>query len=307
MQSLRKILYALFCGLMGAMLTPSALADLLSKPTQGQAQELPPPREVRLVEKKFEELSNRDIDPMGKQALAIAPEKWKHAETDNFIIHYRRVTEAQRAVREIEFDLWFVAKTLGASKEQYAKKSHVYIFQDEKEWIKFLSETDCPDWFASFAHGDTLFLHVGGAGEGFDSHLLAHETTHAVVARLYPASQWPHWLGEGFAEYMGSASVAARKRQTLSSLQNRLHVATLSFEELTSLTSYPTEREKVSQLYQSSEKVIRFLMTEFPKDRIARFIEAILAGKTFEAAVIEVYGDKVKDFDAFRKLYERFK
>ena len=104
---------------------------------------------------------------------------------DYFNVLASRATEAQRVVREIEYNLWFVAKALGAGKERYAKKSHVYIFEGEGEWKSFLSESETPPWSGSFAYGDNLFLHVGGPGEGFDSHTLAHETTHAVVARLY--------------------------------------------------------------------------------------------------------------------------
>jgi hypothetical protein len=91
-----------------------------------------PPREMPLVEKKFEELADTNLGADGKTALGIAPEKWKHAETENFILHYRRVTEAQKVAREVEYDLWFVATTLGAKKEQYSKKSHVYVFEDEE-------------------------------------------------------------------------------------------------------------------------------------------------------------------------------
>ena len=123
-----------------------------------------PPQDVHLVEKTAAQLSGQVTDPMGLKALAIAPAKWKHAETEHFIIHYRRVTEAQRAVREIEYTLWFVAQALGATKERYAKKSHVYIFQDESEWIDFRMEAGIPNWSGSIAHEDNLFLHIGGAG-----------------------------------------------------------------------------------------------------------------------------------------------
>ena len=265
-----------------------------------------PPREVGLVEKKIDQLANRDFDELGTKALAIALAKWKHAETENFIIHYRRATEARRAVREIEYDLWFVAQTLGVTKDRYSKKSHVFIFQDEREWGEFLAETKVPDWSASFAHGDELFLHVGGMGEGFDSHLLGHETTHAVVARLYPRDHWPVWLNEGFAEYMGGASVAAKKGQFIKGLQADLQYASLSLDELTAMTEYPADIKQVHQLYQSSEKLVRFLMGQFPKDRIARFIETVLAGESLEKAVLKVYGDQVADFEAFKKKYARF-
>ena len=208
----------------------------------------PPPRETRLVEKKLEQLTNHQMDPLCAKALAISPAKWKHAETENFILHYRRQTEAQRVAREIEFDLWYVAKVLAAPKGSYARKSHVYIFQDEKEWRQFLLNDSKPDWMASFARGDELFLHVGGMGEGFDSHLLAHETTHAVVSRIYPGRHWPVWLNEGFAEFMGDASVAARKQQFRKGLEKDLTHAGLSIQELTAMTEYPEDREKIRQL-----------------------------------------------------------
>ena len=47
---------------------------------------------------------------------------------------------------------------------------------------------------------DDLFLDVRAAQGGFDSQTLAHETTHAIVARIYGGRRWPLWLNEGFAE-----------------------------------------------------------------------------------------------------------
>ena len=265
-----------------------------------------PPQDTPLVEKKAGQLSSQETAPLGLQALAIAPEKWKHAETEHFIVHYRRVTEAQRAVREIEYTIWFVAQSLGAGKERYAKKSHVYVFQDEREWKGFLSQTSNPAWFASFANGDELFLHVGGMGEGFNSHILAHETTHAVVARLYPHQQWPIWLNEGFAEYMGSASQAARKGLWTKGLQRELSAASLPVETLVAMEHYPADRSQVNRFYESAQKLVRFLMNNYPKDRFPKFIDALLGGAGFEAALLQVYGDRVKDSAAFTKQYERF-
>ncbi len=271
-----------------------------------------PSREVPLVEKKVEALSNQELSNEGKKALSINPEKWKHAETDNFILHYRRATEAQKVAREVEYDLWFVATTLGAGKDRYSKKSHVYVFEDGDEWTQFLSLINFPEkWAASFAAGDDLYLNVRGSGNtagggNFDSHTLAHETTHAVVARLYPRQRWPVWLNEGFAEYMGGASIAARKGQSGKRFERNLSHAEMSLDTLASLTSYPTRTEEITQLYQTSEKFVRFLMTELPKDRIVKYIETVVGGTGLKPAVLEVYADKFKDWDAFMKRYERF-
>ena len=263
------------------------------------------PRDVRFVEKKLEELSNTTTTD-SQVALAIKPEKWRHAETENFIYHYRRVTEAQKVVHEIEYHLWFVAKTLGASKERYLRKSHVFIFEDEAEWKTFLAQTDMPDWCTSFARGDELFLNVRNTVGGFDSRTLAHETTHAVVARLYPQTRWPLWLSEGFAEYMGGASVGARKGITAKFYQQALRNGDLSVADLTAMTAYPSKREDVRALYQSAERLVRFLMNELPKERFPIFIDKILEGKPFEPAFMEVYGDKIKTFDSFSRRYALF-
>ncbi len=115
---------------------------------------------------------------MGSQALAMNPRSWYHGETEDFIIHYRNFSDALEIAREIEFDLWYVAKTLGATKEQYARKSHVYVFQDDREWQVFVKQARHQEtWAHSFALGDELFLNVHGTGQGFESHTLAHETT----------------------------------------------------------------------------------------------------------------------------------
>ena len=270
------------------------------------------PKDVKLVEKKLEELSDNSPSGDGQKALAIDSPKWKHAETDNFILHYRRVTEAAKVAREVEYDLWYVATTLGAGKDRYSRKSHVYVFEDEAEWKQFLAVSSNPmKWAASYAHGDELFLNVrgggnSGTGASFDSHTLAHETTHAVVARIFPRKQWPLWLNEGFAEYMGGASVAARKGQSGKRYQRELSMAEMPLTTLETLDGYPSSEAAIGQLYQTSEKFVRFLMTEAPKDRIGKFIGAVLDGKKMQDAVLAVYGDKFKDWGAFMRRYERF-
>ena len=263
------------------------------------------------MEKKFDQLSDQQLSDGGKQALEIDPAKWHHAETDNFIVHYRRVTEAQKVVREVEYTLWYVAGVLGAGKDRYAKKSHLYVFEDQSEWQRFLEVSNNPmKWAASYAYGDELFLNVRGAGNSgtgsFDSHTLAHEATHAVVARLFPRQRWPLWLNEGFAEYMGGASIAARKSQGGRRFQRTLGMAEMPLERLTTLDEYPTDEISRAQLYQTSEKFIRFLMTEMPRERIVSFIDAVLTGKPVMEIIPEIYGDKVKDWAGFQKRYERF-
>lgn len=275
-----------------------------------RAAETPPP--VRPLETHpWAALTNRDVSPLGQGALAFRPERWLHGETEHFILHFRRVTEANRVALEIEYHLWFVARRLLAGPERYARKSHVFIFEDEKDWgdFKTRSAGALPPWAGSLAVGDELFLSVREGRTGlFDSRTLAHETTHAVVARLYPGRRWPRWLGEGFAEVMSGVSVSARMGQYSRQFQRRLPGGDLSLDELLSAEGYPPTPQGVLRFYQSAERVVRFLINDHPPERFPAFIDALLADPAdFLGAVGRVYPERYADPNAFRVRFERYR
>jgi hypothetical protein len=264
----------------------------------------PPPLAAPLRQETFAQLSDSEISPTGAQALAIKPRQWYHGETENFVVHYRNFSDALQIAREIEFDLWYVAKALGAGKEQYARKSHVYVFQDEKEWQEFVQQSHSSSWVHSFAQRDDLFLNIHGTGSGFDSHTLAHETTHAVVARIYGSRRWPLWLSEGFAEYMGDASTAARRQQLPSLNSRHLGAADMTLTELFAVSHYPEDIPGVSQLYDTSAKFVGYLFQKYPPALFPKFVDRLLDGASPAVALAEVYGDEFRDLAAFDKRFQ---
>src|SRR3954469_23481062 len=266
----------------------------------------PPARDVPLQEKNWNALANQQVGMIGSKALAIKPEQWKHGETPNFIIHYRRMHEALEVAREIEFDLWNVAQTLGAAPAQYERKSHVFVFKDEVEWKGFLAQTSNPAWSHSFAHRDELFLDVHQQTGAFDSRNLAHETTHAVVARLYARREGPLWLNEGFAEYMGEASVAARHSQNIHRQQQALSLAEMPLAELLATPRYPADRQQVDRLYATSSKLVRYLLNRYPRELFRSLVERVSSGEPAGSALPAVYGAEFADMKAFETKFDRF-
>jgi hypothetical protein len=266
----------------------------------------PPPYDVPLRQVRWEDLTNHEISPAGAQALALQPAQWRQGETDHFIIHYRGMSDALQVAREIEFDLWHVAQSLGAEPGQYARKSHVYIFRDKKEWQKFLFQTRLPEWVHSFALRDDLFLELRAAEGGFDSHTLAHETTHAVVARIYGHRSWPLWLSEGFAEYMGGASVAARNSRSARSSQRKLPFAKMTVAELFATQRYPEAPLDVARLYDTSAKFVRYLFNKYPPELFPKFVGRVLTDASPAAALVEIYGSEFSDMADFEKRFSRF-
>jgi hypothetical protein len=258
--------------------------------------------EIPFTQETWEALPNHDIGQNGQAALSVRPAAWLHGECPHFIIHYRRITEAKTVALQIEFHLAFIAKTLGAAPDRYAQKSHVFIFEDDKDWKAFISQTNMPPWVASYAWGDELFLNVRNGTTGtFDAQTLAHETTHAVVARLYPHQRFPLWLSEGFAEEMSGRSVAARQGFNPRALQ-RFRLPALPLDQLTAMTVYPADVKDVAQLYQSAERLVHFLMAYQP-ERFPKLIDLLISGTDFATAVPAVYGDRYPTYAAFARQY----
>ena len=263
----------------------------------------PPPLSAPLRQEKWEQLSNTEISKPGTEALGVRPQQWYHGETENFVVHYRNFGDALEVARQIEFDLWYVANSLGAGKEKYARKSHVYAFGDDKEWKAFLEQTHRPAWVHSFALRDDLFLNIHGTGSGFDAHTLAHETTHAVVSRIYPERRWPLWLNEGFAEYMGDACLAARRAQTPNLHPSNLREADMTAAELFATARYPEDSTEVKRLYDTSTKLVRYLFTKYRAEMFPKFVDRLLAGATPVDALQEIYGQEFRDMPAFEKRF----
>lgn len=264
----------------------------------------PPPLSAPMRQKTWDTISNRDTSQLGNQLLGLNPRNWYHGETENFILHYRNFSDALQIAREIESDLWYVAKTLGATKDQYARKSHVYVLQDDKEWQRFVKDVPhVSAWSHSFAVRDELFLNVHGTGTGFESHTLAHEMTHAVVARIYGDARWPLWLNEGFADYMGDACLAVRRGLQPGANPRNLPNATLTVTELTAISQYPDDPASVSRLYDTGTKFVRYLFSKYPPDLFPKFVNRLLAGSSAPEALPEIYGAEFRDLPAFDKRF----
>jgi len=265
----------------------------------------PPPVGAPMQQKTWETISNHDTSLLGNQALAMNPRNWYHGETENFILHYRNFSDALQIAREIEFDLWYVAGTLGATKDQYSRKSHVYVFQDDNEWRTFVKEVHQPAaWSHSFAVGDELFLNIHGTGLGFESHTLAHETTHAVVARIYKRAHWPLWLSEGFADYMADACGTVRRGLAPGANPRILRDAAMTLTELMKVDRYPTDPASVARLYETGTKFVRYLFTKYPVEFFPKFVSRLIDGAPAETALVEVYGDEFRDIRVFDRKFQ---
>src|SRR5438067_11917168 len=77
-----------------------------------------------LPEIAFDQLSERDPNPLGEKALAIHADQWKHSETDHFIYHFVHSFVATPVAVEAEFDYRVITKELERDAPGGNPKSH---------------------------------------------------------------------------------------------------------------------------------------------------------------------------------------
>src|ERR1043166_2351847 len=212
-----------------------------------------------LPEIEFAQLSQRDPNPLGEIALGIAPDQWKHAETELFVYHFIHSYVATPVSLEAEFHYRVVAKELERDQPATDTKSHIYIFEDPEQWRQFQSFGSLEPWTGGIHAQGSLFIQRDPRYK-FSNNVLGHEIVHLVLHRFY-TSGIPCWLDEGFAQYISKNAHASyqRARGYISKPQSQAigQSELIPLSTLLAMTHPPSER--VETFYDESERLVRFL------------------------------------------------
>jgi hypothetical protein len=243
---------SIFTVLFGTMSIPLVADDQTSEVAAGPNS---------LAEVPFEQLSQRDPNPLGEKALAIHPGKWKHAETEHFIYHFVHSYVATPVSVEAEFHYRVIAKELEREQPPGDIKSHIYIFERPEEWQQFQAFGKLEPWTGGIHSLGSLFIQRNPAYR-FSDNSLGHEIVHLVVHRLYPESL-PCWLDEGLAQYISKAAHASyqRARGYIAKPHSEAVAAgeLIPLPRLIAMTQVPSDHVEV--FYNESERLVRFLAT----------------------------------------------
>lgn len=256
-----------------------------------------------LKEVSLSELSSTSLNPLGRNALALNRDGWRHAESANFIYHFFDLATARQVASEAEFYFRVIAKDLGKEGQAVERKAHIFILP-RVEWEQFKRGAQLDPWTGGLHSANELF--ITRDGERFQGSTLGHEVAHLVVERFF-GGHIPLWLNEGYAEYISGVLYAAYYRAR--GFASKPRYAEIKPEEyipldrLVAFTGYPpTERESVA-FYVESRKLVTFLQQR-GKDAFRAFFEAMAKGSYFESAVDGAYGGR---FVSRRELEEQFR
>lgn len=260
-----------------------------------------------LKEIAFNNLTDTTVSPLGKRALAIRANDWKHSETTNFVYHFFHGFIATPVSVEAEFYYRFLAKELEKDTTQWERKCHIYIFEKSDDWQQFQKSASLDPWTGGIHSGGDLFIQRNPELK-FKGNTLGHEVTHLVVHRFF-GSGVPLWLHEGYAE---NASIRAyttfyrargyNSRPWSSAIAPGEYIP---LRDLLSMTSYPQEAKQVSVFYNQSEKLVRFFSKE-SKTAFNALFDGLSKGNRFETALWRSYGGRFPSLDSLNREFSGY-
>jgi hypothetical protein len=259
-----------------------------------------------LNEVEFSDLSQRDPNPLGEQALAIHSEEWKHAETDHFIYHFVHGYVATPISVEAEFYYRVIVKELERDPPTGDTKSHIYIFERPEDWRTFQGLGRLEPWTGGIHSQGSLFIQRDPR-QRFADNSLGHEIAHLIMHRYYPDAI-PRWLDEGFAEYISRNAHASyqRARGYISKPRSQL-ILTDQLISLGALATmdYPADEKKVATFYRESERLVRFLAAT-DKASFLGLLDALGRHQPFERAVLSYYSGKFANLAALESAFREY-
>ena len=232
--------------------------------------------------------------------------RWKHLQTDHFILHHDQKIFAAKVARLGEQFYQAISADLPNLQDRIAPaRSHVFIFRDPRDWGAIVAGTPgLEPWTASFVRGQAMYLQETGTATADKMETLAHEMTHLVFNRFLPV-RLPLWLNEGLAEYYGEFAYRAAKGMGQSKgnafrpLRNWTPLA-----ELLAAETYPTDPADVARFYATSKYLVGYLLLKQPRARWDAFFARLLAGEPALPALLESYG--WSDVAAAEKTFAQF-
>jgi len=257
-----------------------------------------------LPEVPLSQLSDPGTTAMGKAALAVRPDEWKHAETPHFILHFFHNFVAAQAAAELEFYYHVVSTELNRDTSTWERKSQVYIFENQDDWHIFQKNAQLDPWTGGIHSEGNLFI-VRNPAFKFEGRSLGHETAHLVLYRFF-GSAIPLWLNEGYAENSSIRFYAGLERRRGYNSLPRTAVLTASnyipVATLTSAVTYPDDVTQVSIFYQESERLVGFLRAQ-GQDGFITFMDAISHGSRLDTALEKGFGSRFTSIDALDREF----
>lgn len=272
-----------------------------SQPPAGQG----PNRDAKMADCGTNDFDRTNLMDQGRKALTAKDFKWRHAQTQHFVMHYENAIFAQKVARMAEFFYDYISDDLKVTNDLREGRSHIFIFNTRKDWETFQQKySENPSkWVASWVRGTEMFLQqTGGGSDAADT--LGHEMTHLIINRFFDGNP-PLSVNEGLAEWYEEFAYSAFKGVKKSRKQEFKRLdKPMPLPEVLGAQKYPPTDEAVRRFYETSKYFVGFLMIRQPAEKFGPFFADLTREMPVYEALAKHYGladqaDVEKEFTKF--------
>ena len=255
---------------------------------------------------EIDAVERSELGPLDLAILDNTSFRWRHLQTERFVVHYNQKMFAARVARMGEQFYGAISADLPKLSDRVSpRRSHVFIFRDARDWESIVANRPgLETWAASFVGGNVMYLQEIGDATSEKMGVLAHEMAHLVFNRFLNVNL-PLWLNEGLAEYYeefayrAARGMAQSKKNAFPPLRRHTPLA-----ELLSASSYPPDVAEVRLFYATGKYLVGYLLLRLPRDKWDRFFARVLAGENAQSALLETYG--WPNVESLEKEFDRF-
>lgn len=219
-----------------------------------------------------------------------ASPQWKEYKQAHFIIYYQNAPKdfiksvedsAEDYYNDITRQLGFV-RYKGWTWDERAK---IYIYDDGDH---FRQDATDLSWSSGVALTHRKIIRTFPSAHGFFDSTLPHEMGHLILREfLGPKAQVPVWFEEGVASYQEKARRFGADAQVREAIKDGTFIP---LNELSLMRpNKRTDPKKVNLFYAEAASVVRYLITEFGRQRFTNFCRKLQTGKPFDWAFKSAY------------------
>jgi len=230
---------------------------------------------------------------------------WQVLKSTHFLVYYKDASEnSLNALTQKAEDCYnSITEDLGFNRFDFwtwDNRAKIYLFNNQEEYKK---ETRAADWSAGEAIVGAKTIMTFETAPGFLDNILPHEMAHIIFNEMvgFNNPAVPLWLQEGVATYQQKniysvkADLAAKLKQG-----NFIGLPDLSRTEV----SGSQDRAKVELFYAESYSLVKYLISEFGKDRFVFFCQNLRDIKDLTTALTKTYSFAgMEDFESSWKAY----
>jgi hypothetical protein len=257
--------------------------------------------------KPWDELSDRDLTPLGRAVLNAGKPDWAHAESEHFIFHAGSAAAVAEVAGEAEFACVKINETLGDN--GMARKGHVFVVGRREIWETVLQGSNRRnDSLAMQLQNDLFVLKETDSVENVLR--LPHEMVHFRLWQLY-GNRAPVWMDEGLAAYVGwkvaVAAHALKGKHLVRAPPYLKRENLLTVRQLTGAATYPAGNEEGAAFYIEAEIFISAIARKIGDDKMAEFVKAVAGdGVPWDDFLRERFSFADNDFAWLEQQIEKY-